>query len=234
MKTFVRLIAFFFPVLAFAQTNIWIKLDVGTALYLEPSQMQWIPVSEKQELPAKSYLMTRPGVRARLFRNTDEYTLPANAYFFIEDVFSKSRVEIVACLTQIEAEQLPVNNVEPGNSPQKTLGLTYGQTPNEEKVADGIPFEMERLNAINWFYENARLDAALLSLKRMMTKFPNLYLSEYHVERLLHLYNELQLYGFLLDESTRLLNVRKSEKFSQIVASWHQIARKNLLEQKAK
>jgi hypothetical protein len=234
MKTVTGLLIMLFPLAGFAQTNVWIKVDAGAALYLETAKMQWIPVSEKQELPAKSYLMTKPGARAQVFRDTDEYSLPADSYFFIEDVFSKSRVEIVGALTQIEAEQLPVNTVEPGNSQQKVVGLTYGKNPSEEKTADEIPFGKARLNAINWFYENARQDAALLSLKRMMTKVPNLYLSEYYVERLLHLYHELQLFGFLLDESTRLLNVRKSEKFNQIVTNWNQIARQNLLQQKTK
>ena len=218
----------------FSQTNVWIKVEKGTVLNLDPSQMQWVPVSEKQQLHVKSFLITKTNTQASIFKNTDVYELPQDAYFFVHDIFQKSRMEIVSSLTQIEAGQLPDNTNEPGEKTTKAFGLTYGRPQEQEPSTDVVPNERERLNAVNWFYEHNQSHAALLSLKRMMTKFPLLYLKESYVERLLTLYKELLLYGFLLDESSRLLALKKSKTFNEMLSGWHQLAKKKLLDERSK
>jgi hypothetical protein len=217
---------------AAAQTEVWIKVEEGSVLHLNPNRMEWIPVSSRQRLPAKSFVIMKPGAAASLFKETDVYQLPDDAYFYVEDLFQRDRVQIVAALTQIEAEQLPVNTTEPGEKRPKVIGLTYGVSETGQLQPEAIPLETERLKAVEWFYGQKRYDASLLTLKRMMTKFPSLYMREFYVERLLTLYDHLRLYGFLLDESNRLTGIRQSESFTRIVTDWHKRAKEKLVTEK--
>ena len=214
---------------AFSQSEVWIKVDSGTVLYLAPAGAEWIPVSKKQKIPVKTFLLSKPGAKAILFQETTVYELPPAAYFFVDDIFHKSRVDLVAALTRIEAEQLPVNTREPGRENRKTLGLIYGEAPEASSVAGAIPFEQERASAIRWFAANGQYGAALLSLKRAMTKFPALYLRQTYAEQLLSLYSHLELYGFLLEESNRLLALKSSEAFHRIVKDWNETAKRKLV-----
>jgi hypothetical protein len=217
------------PAIAFSQSEAWIKVDSGAVLYLSPPNSEWIPVSEKQKIPVKTYLLTKPGAKAFLFKETTAYELPAAAYFFGEDVFYKSRVDLVAALTRIEAEQLPANTHAPGDEDRKTLGLIYGEIKEAATAEGAIPYEKERAQAVDWFSAHGQYDEALLSLKRMMTKFPALYLRQAYVEQLLVLYYRLELYGFLLEESNRLLTIKSSEAFNRTVKNWHELAKKQLI-----
>ena len=176
------------PLTAMAQTEVWIKVDSGAVLYLSPYDSEWIPVSEKQKIPSKTYLSTKAATRATLFRETAAYPLPADAYFYVEDAFEKSRVEIVAALTRIEAAQLPVNIQAPDDQRQKTLGLTYGEKKPANESTGEVPHEAARHRAIRWFVEHEQPHAALLSLKRMLTKFPSLYAKQQYVDQLLFFY----------------------------------------------
>jgi hypothetical protein len=214
---------------AFSQSEVWIKVDSGTVLYLAPAGAEWIPVSKKQKIPAKTYLLSKPGAKAILFQETTAYELPPAAYFFVDDVFHKSRVDLVAALARIEAEQLPVNTRDPGQENRKTLGLIYGEAPEASVSAGPIPFEQERESAVSWFAAHGHYGAALLSLKRAMTKFPALYLRQAHAEQLLSLYGHLELYGFLLEESNRLLALRSSEAFHHVVKEWNDTAKRKLV-----
>lgn len=227
---FLVLFLFILPAMAFARQEAWIKVESGAVLYLSPYDSEWIPVSEKQKIPIKTYLLTKTGARATIFKETTGYELPSAAYFFGEDLFYKNRVEIVAALTRIEAEQLPVNTSEPGQENSKTLGLTYGEVKEEAGKFKSIPHEQERYRAVKWFMKNGQNDAALLSLKRTMTKFPALYLKLHYVEQLFSLYHLLELNGFLLEESKRLLAIRQSEAFRKTVRNWHEVAKKELVQ----
>jgi hypothetical protein len=62
----------------------------------------------------------------------------------------------------------------------------------------------------------------------MMTKYPQLYEEANVVERLLSLYDRLELYGFLLDESERLLHSEAPEAYSRIVIDWNERAKGKL------
>ena len=214
---------------AFSQSEVWIKVDSGTVLYLAPAGAEWIPVSKKQKIPAKTFLLSKPDAKAVLFQETTVYELPPAAYFFVDDLFHKSRVDLVAALTRIEAEQLPVNTREPARENRKTLGLIYGEAPEASPVAGAIPFERERESAIRWFAVHGRYGAALLSLKRAMTKFPALYLRQAYAEQLLSLYSHLELYGFLLEESNRLLVLKSSDAFHSVVKDWNETAKRKLV-----
>ena len=219
------------PSLAVGQTEGWIKVEAGTARYLDPYQATWAPVSDGQQVRLHAYLLTQAAARAFLFKETNAVELPPSAYFYLEDVLPKTRVEVVAALTRIEVSQLPVNTNEPGKGEPKTIGLTYGQPVQDAQTTEAVPYEQERYQAVQWFYERGRLDAALLSLKRTMTKFPRLYTREAYVEQLFHLYSELALYGFLLDESKRLLKAGVSEQFDVMVHHWHGLAKDRLIQQ---
>lgn len=214
---------------ALSQSEVWIKVDSGTVLYLAPAGAEWIPVSKKQKIPAKTFLLSKPDAKAILFQETTVYELPPAAYFFVDDLFHKSRVDLVAALTRIEAEQLPVNTREPARENRKTLGLIYGEAPEASPVAGAIPFERERESAIRWFAVHGRYGAALLSLKRAMTKFPALYLRQAYAEQLLSLYSHLELYGFLLEESNRLLVLKSSDAFHSVVKDWNETAKRKLV-----
>ena len=221
--------ALLFPATVLSQAEVWIKLDRGAALYLSPASSEWIPVSAKQKIPAKTYVLTKPETAAVLFRETTSYELPPSSYFFVEDVFQKSRVELVAALTRIEAEQLPVNTYEPGEENRRPLGLIYGESREASPAEGTIVFEREREQTVTWFIAQGRHAAALLCMKRAMTKFPALYLRQAYAEQLLWLYNRLELYGFLLEESSRLLALQSSEAFQQTVKAWNETAKRKLV-----
>ncbi len=232
MTRTLQLVAFILLCSTFAnaQIKVWIKLDSGTALYLHPYQQKWLPISAKEEVPLKTFMLTKEGAKATLFKETDVHILPETAYFFIEDVLPKSRVEIVAALTQIEAEQLPKSTRETRER-KMPIGLTYGESAvdtTSSNTAD-IPYLNERQNAIQYFLHHGRYDAALLSQKRLLTKFPTLYQDAQQTERLFMLYDKLELYGFLNDETRRLLSIKRSTEFDKMVEKWNSVAKAKLL-----
>lgn len=229
---FVQLLvsALLFGALAHAQTKVWVKLESGAALYLHPYQQQWLPLSAKEEVPAKTFILTKSGAKTTLFRATETYAVPESAYFFIEDMLMKSRVEVVAALTQIEAEQLPKPARE--NRERKLpIGLTYGESAPDTASPNvsAIPYLSERENAIRYFLDAKRYDAALLSQKRLMTKFPALYQDAAQAERLFMLYDKLELYGFLNDETRRLLAIKRTAEYDKMVEKWNNVAKAKLL-----
>jgi hypothetical protein len=231
MKTVVFGVLILLSSSGMAQSKIWAKLEKGSALYLDPYKNEWIPLGDKQELPMKTFLMTKENARVSLFKETDVFIIAESAYCFIEDAIAKTKAEVVSALTQIEAAELPALQSEPKDK-KKTVGLTYGATPNEADAASKIPYLKERENAVQWFYAQNQFDAALLSHKRMMVKFPALYQSATAVELLLQLYDKLELYGFLGDETRRLMAVQKSAELSQIVVKWSETAKIKLAKQR--
>lgn len=211
---------------ASAQEDAWIRVVAGEALYLEPYEGTWVPLTAREQVPLHTYALTKPGAEATLYWETEAVPLPTDAYFYLADALPKTQVALVAALTRIEAAQLP-RTAPDGSDPNQTLGLVYGRPADAAPLPD-IPYAAERAQAVQAFYEAGRADAALLSLKRTMTKYPMLYTEEAYAERLLHLYDELALYGFLLDESKRLLGVEGPEAFGEMVRHWHGVARQRL------
>lgn len=232
MSRLATLAALLLPTLAFGQPTGWLQVENGTMLYLTPYENTWMPIADRQQVPLRTYVTTHSETRATLFRDTDAFLLPAAAYFYLEDATAKDRVEMVGALTRIEAEQLPATIQEPGAPAARPLGLTYGRRAGAEAADQDIPYRQERLQAVAWFYEHERFDAALLTLKRAMTKYPQLYAETALVERLLGLYDRLALYGFLLDESERLLDVDVSEPYARLVHDWHERAQNRLIRPK--
>lgn len=216
------------PSLASGQSEGWLKIIHGTALYLDPAQHEWVPVADRQQVVLHTYVLTQEATQARLFKETDAVDLPPGAYFYLDDALPKTRVGMVAALTRIEAAQLPANIQAPDDSSQP-VGLTYGAPADTTMTSAAIPHQQAREQAIRWFLDQERYDAALLCLKRMMIRFPSLYAQHAYVEELLQLYDRLSLHGFLLDESERLLKVRASEPFTRMVHDWHEVARERLL-----
>ncbi|MCS7014029.1 MAG: hypothetical protein RMI34_07810 [Chloroherpetonaceae bacterium] len=208
---------------------MWLKVEKGVVLYLDPYQQKWQPASSKEEIPLKTFVLTKDGAKARLFKETEDYVLPESSYFFVEDVIPKSRVEVVAALTQIEAEQLPKSTREPRE--RRPIGLTYGDPMPDTTTSniDAIPYLAERRRAVQHFIEMKRYDAALLSQKRLLTKFPALYQYADEAERLFMLYDKLELYGFLNDETRRLMAIKRSVEFDKMLEKWNQLAKSKLL-----
>ncbi|NUM82406.1 hypothetical protein HUU42_16550 [bacterium] len=208
------------------QQSLWVKLERGESLYLDPLAMQWVPISAKQTLPSKTFVLTKERTELKLYKETDVYNTPDHGYFFLEDVVLKSKNDLVGALTQIEGEQLPSMKVDSGG--KQSVGLTYG-FPGAEKTSVNIPFFEERLNAIRWFYNQKRYDAALLSLKRLLTRFPNQYYSASRLEMLFDLYEKAELYGFIFDETNRLMALQKNDEFGPVIVRWNEVAKKYLL-----
>ncbi|HMV27419.1 MAG TPA: hypothetical protein PKA26_11110 [bacterium] len=203
----------------------WIQKTSGEALYLEPRTGQWIPISAKQTIPLRTYLITHHGSKTTLYDQAEMLVLPDGAYFFVEDAIPKDRDALVGALTQIEAEHLP-NRLE---SRPVSVGLTYGAP--EHKNEEQIPYLAERINAVNRFYELGRKDASLLSLKRLLSKYPRLYRDKKNVEQLFSLYENLELYGYLYDESSRLLNLSQDAEWSVFINGWYKTARTYVTQQ---
>ena len=217
------------PALGWAQSQVWLDVQAGAVLYLDPVQSDWVPVTGKQQIPERTFLVVKPDTRLRLFKEAEVYDLPSPGYFFVEDVPHKGRVEVVAALTRIEAAQLPAPAAKPASQQARRIGVTYGKPPGTTVGGGAIPYKAERAAAIAWFYEQGRLDAALLSIKRMMTRYPSLYLDLAYVKQLLHCYEQLELYGFLLDETKRLMDVEVSANYEQTIEHWHTLATQKLL-----
>ncbi len=216
------------PLVAHSQETVWLKVEAGDVLYLSPLESKWIPSAEKEEIPAKTYVMTTEGSRATIFQETSVYELPPHGYFFVDDIFSRNRIELVGALTRIEAELLPVKDHRSNEDQPKPVGLIYGEQPKDPAGNGNIPFEIERGNAIQRFITHGRYDAALLCLKRMVARYPQAYLNQSYVDQLFKLYEWFDLAGFLLEESTLLLEIKKSESYQQIVEHWNDLARKRI------
>jgi len=217
------------PTVVHSQHKVWIKVEKGAVFYLSPLESDWVPVSEKEKIPVKTCLMTKDSIIASIFKETTVYRLPSNSYFFVDDIFDRERMEIVAALTRIEAEQLPQNMREPDEESVKTIGLIYGKPQIELKRGDEILYETERVNAIRWFVIQGNHSAALLSLKRMVTRYPQAYLNREYVDQLFTLYSWFGFYGFLLEESKLLLTIQNSEAYNKTMRNWYDFAQAKLL-----
>jgi len=211
---------------ATAQEKLWVKVSKGTALVLVPTTNDWIPVSEKDQIPARTVILTKPDTRLSVFRETQVQEAPPDGYFFAEDLFPKTRNELVSALTRIETSQLPS-----GTQPEKgkpVPGLIYGREKEELASGPDIPWYRERLTAVSWFTKQKKYDSALLSLRRMLVKYPDLYQNQDLVSGLLDLYEKLELYGHLYDETTRLLAHKNAASYDQMVIRWNELAKKKL------
>lgn len=215
------------PLTASAQQDGFVKIKSGTVQYLDPSLNEWRPASDGERIPLDTYLIAAPGTDALLFRETVSVELPPASYFYVRDALPHTRIELVSGLTRIEATQLP-SSVHPRHDQQRPVGLTYGTPAEQTDGRQEIPHREEREEAVNWFLERERADAALLSIKRMMTRFPSLYTEQDYVSQLLDLYDRLDLYGYLFDETERLLAAPADETFLRTVRTWNETAREQL------
>ena len=221
------LAALLLPAAASAQTEVWLKVEAGELLYLAPGLPDWVPAQERERLPLQAFVLTGPETRALLFRATETYELPAGAYLFVEDVFPKTRMEIIDALTRIEAAQLPAAPRREREA-ARPLGLTYGAPARAAHAGGQVPFLHQRRAAVRHFYARERYDAALLMLKRSLHKFPDLYGDEDDLRLLLDLYARFGLHGFLLDECERLLEAPPTEAHAELLRRWRTVAREAL------
>lgn len=205
--------------------KVWSKTESGTILYLSPVKDEWIPASAKEKVPVKTYVITKDSTIATIFRDAEAYELPPNSYFFIEDIFDRTRLEIISTLIRIDAEQLP-SQLAPEES--KKIGLVYG-APREHLTSGEIPYENERKNAFQWFINHKKYGPALLSLKRMMSRYPQAYLNQNYLEQLFYLYDWFNLYGFLLEETKLLLNDEASRPNKVTIEKWFEYVQKKIM-----
>lgn len=213
-----------------SQEKVWLKLDQGDAVVLLPATVQWQPISGKTETPKRTFLLTKPGSSVKLYHATDVYLIPENCYVFVDDVITKNKNAVVAELTRIEAEQLPNSNGKKDSIRDPDVGLTYGKTQTVPSEEVSVPYRNERMNMVAAFLRMKREDGAVLTLKRMMTKYPALYLDHTLVEQLFTLYERQGLDGFLFDESTRLLSLYRNNDFSEKIIQWNKKAKQRLSE----
>jgi hypothetical protein len=213
---------------SFAQNDVWVNVEKGVALFLNPKSMEWEPIVGKQQLPMKTYVLTKDGTVFRIFKETEVLQAPASGYFFLTDIFLRDRMQVVEELTSIEAQQLPSSIKSDTTNEKRVVGLTYGIPANRTSSEPPIPYFMERTNAIKWFYEQKRYDAALLSLKRTITQFPILCLNQQLTDLLCRLYDKMELYGFLYEETNRLMVVQKEGDFGPIIKQWNDLAKQKL------
>ena len=213
-----------------AQDSLWITLEKGAALYLSPLNSEWIPIVAKEKIPVKTFILIKDRSIASIFKKTDQFILPSNSYIFIDDMFKHAKNEIVIALAQIEAEQLPNYNRKKNHDKKKPVGLIFGNEIQRKTNNSYIPHEYERMNAVDWFIESKQYSAALLTLKRMISKYPHAYLNKTYSNRLFTLYEMLKLYGYLLEETRLLENIEDTE-LHQIVIKWQDIATQKLTKQ---
>jgi hypothetical protein len=216
--------------LANAQLRVWVHVRGGNALFYNPETMNWEPIIEKQQIPAKTFVFTQDIVQFKAFKETNVVDAPSNGYFFLDDIFPRNKMQLVEELTLIEAQQLR-STIKGDSSQQKNvIGLTYG-LPSNLKIPDpsqSIPNFKERENAIYWFYDQQRYDAAVLSLKRLIIQFPSLYYNLKFTELLLKLYDKLELYGFLYSETSWLMTIQKDGELGTSIKHWNDFAKQKL------
>ncbi len=210
------------------QNDIWVNIEKGSALFLNPKTMAWEPIVGKQQLPGKTFVLTKEQAILKVFKETDVLSAPARGYFFLTDIFLRDRMQVVEELTAIEAQQLPRSSKPDTMDEKKTVGLTYGVMPGRSSAKPSIPYFQERINAVESFQAQKRYDAALLSLKRTMALFPALYLDSRLANVLCRLYDSLELYGFLYEETNRLMVVQKEGEFGTLIMQWNELAKKKL------
>lgn len=221
-------IAFIIVQPVYSQSKIWIKIEKGSALYLNPTNSEWVPVSSKEEISRKTFVLIKPESEVKFYLETEQYKVPSSGYFFAEDILEKSESDMVEALTKIELEQLPPTDTKTDND-KKVVGLTYGKSENKNDSKSNIPFYTERFSAIKWFMENKKFNSALLSLKRTMTKYPVLYKTGSNFEILCSLYDKTGLYGFLYNETNHLIQKDKSNELQTEIIKWNEIAKNKLL-----
>lgn len=226
MKFLVVFLALLAP-LAKSQEKIWAKLEKGNALYLEPHDQKWIPLSDKEQIPTRTFILIKEKSSVSFFKETEAYPLPEKTCCYIEDVLPKSRMEVVSALARIEVAELPSQPIKTEQN-SRPIGVAYGEANLTQNADVTIPNFLERQAAVKFFIEQERYDAALLSQKRLMTKFPTTYQTPSQVEILFSLYDKLELYGFLSDETRRLSVIAKSNELNNIILKWSEAAKKKL------
>lgn len=214
--------------LSVAQSDIWVNIEKGSALFLNPKLMTWEPIIGKQQLPAKTYVLTKDQAVLKVFKETDVLSSPARGYFFLSDIFLRDKMQVVEELTSIEAQQLPPSSRPDTMDEKKVVGLTYGMMAGRAASKFSIPYLEERINAVESFQSQKRYDAALLSLKRTMALFPVMYLDSRFANLLCRLYDSLELYGFLYEETNRLMVVQKEGEFGTMIVQWNELAKNKL------
>jgi hypothetical protein len=227
---FYLIVSFIFLSSAFAQTKLWVYVHGGDVMFYNPQTMNWEPVINKQQIPEKTYVLTGPGAYFKAFKETETVEAPANAYFFLDDIFPRNKVQVVEELTLIESQQLRSTIKGDSTKQKNVLGLTYGN-PLPSKTPDpgvAIPHFKERENAVNRFYEQKRYDAAILSLKRMILQFPSLYYNIKYTDLLLKLYEKLELFGFIYSETNWLMQIQKDNDFNSSMKQWNDLAKQKL------
>ena len=213
---------------AAAQTTVWVNLEKGDALFLNPSTMGWEPLTGKQRIPAKTYAITKHRSRLKVFVRTEVIDAPPASYFFVTDLFPRDRNQLVEELTSIELQQLPSSGRSDTTKPGRTVGLTYGNPDTRGGPDENVAALDERLMAVGWLEDRASFGPALLCLKRTMTSFPVLYLQPALTERLCSLYDRLGLYGFLYEETRRLLETESEGKMVESLTDWNSLAKVKL------
>ena len=205
------------------QDMAWIKLHSGHALYLDTNTLEWIPLVDRERIPVKTYLMVNGQSSLTLYHETEIYTIPDSSYIYIEDIMNRNRDELVKMLTLIEAEHLPKQERESSRKQQK-IGVTYGNrtgsTKDDRPIRDSIPYIDEQLNAVHWFASQNRPDASLLIFKRLMTRYPDLYRDPEYFNLLCTFYEQLKLWGFLYNDTQKLLRMNPPEEVSGLARAW--------------
>lgn len=206
----------------------WVAVEQGSAFYYDVGTMAWVPIVHKEELSRKVFILIKDNSSVKIYTETSSIPVPNNAYFFLEDIGIKSKNDVVGGMIQIEAEYLPVEKGNNAKEGAPAIGLTYGQKPQTGVEHSSIPFYAERVNAIEWFMKAKRYDAAILSLKRMMMKYPMLYNDPAMLETLFSLYDKHELYGLLFDETTRLNTVALPARNNELVQKWYGVSKAKL------
>jgi len=208
--------------------HAWITVESGRALYLDPESFEWIPLSGQVKIPIKTYVLTHDSSSTVLYHQTDVHPLPPDSYIYLQDVLTTHRTNLVKKLTQIEAEQLPVPDHSDDNSSRK-LGVTYGKNTANSPGGDySIPYLEERFNAVQWYLKQNRVEVSLLLLKRVMTKYPVLYKEPENFDLLCSIYEQLNLNGFLYNETQKVMQMKTSQELKNLAINWSKKIEKNV------
>lgn len=207
--------------------SYWVTVSKGAALHLNPFTNNWEPISQKEQIRKHTFVLTKENSEIVVYENENTVTVSSNMYVYLNDLFIKNDTDLLSKITKIQMDQLPSSKNGTKNK-KREIGLTFGEIKASKEAADILHLQ-ERINAINHFDKSQLKRSSLLTLKRLMTKYPSLYLDYEYTKKLFDYYEEFNLKGVLFDESLALKQLNTDDKLKIFINDSHDKVKNELI-----
>lgn len=221
----------FFLISILTKDSLWVTVSKGAAVYLNPYTNSWEPIAQKQQIREHTFLLTKNNSEVVIYNQEQTVKISSNMYVYLNDLFVENKNQLMSKLNKIQMDQLPKTEIDKTGK-KRSIGLTFGAL-TKPKIEIDIPYLKERINTVNYLDNENNSKAALLTLKRLMTKYPEMYFDYNYTKKLFDYYSEYNLKGMLYDESLALKQMDVDEKLKQFVISSHDKIKAELIKEKA-